>query len=210
MMGLRLTAREINNAEYSVWRIAFGDIRDLWKYIREIRVRRAGRESICPHQEVSRMRAGERRRMAKKPKRSDLFGLLFGLEASSPVRSDLRVIKEDKVRNIHARRPSSRTEKVSLNSKGNPYVFTEHGILMLSSVLRSERAIQINIQIMRTFNRLREFLSTHEEIKRKLSEHDHMINYLVESVNELLEPYFEESKRRIYGKRDRIFLVYDY
>ena len=87
----------------------------------------------------------------------------------------------------------------SKNSLGgyNPYVFTEHGILMLSSVLRSERAIQINIQIMRAFVRLREFLSTHEEIKRKLSEHDQMINYLVESVNELLEPPFEESKRRI-------------
>jgi hypothetical protein len=49
-----------------------------------------------------------------------------------------------------------------------PYVFTEHGILMLSSVLSSEKAVQVNIQIMRTFTRLRRMLSTHEELKIKI------------------------------------------
>lgn len=50
----------------------------------------------------------------------------------------------------------------------NPFAFTEYGILMLSSVLNSKRAIQVNIQIMRTFTKLRKFLATHEQLKRKI------------------------------------------
>ena len=50
-----------------------------------------------------------------------------------------------------------------------PWVFTEHGILMLSSVLRSERAVQVNIAIMRAFVRLRATLATHEEFAPLLS-----------------------------------------
>ena len=48
-----------------------------------------------------------------------------------------------------------------------PYVFTEQGVAMLSSVLNSDRAIQMNIQIIRTFTQLRELLSTPQRIKRK-------------------------------------------
>ena len=49
-----------------------------------------------------------------------------------------------------------------------PYAFTEQGIAMLSSVLRSARAVQVNVAIMRTFVRLREMLATHEELRRKI------------------------------------------
>ena len=52
--------------------------------------------------------------------------------------------------------------------KYHPYVFTEHGILMLSSVLNSERAIQVNIAIMRAFVRLRKILASNAELARKL------------------------------------------
>jgi hypothetical protein len=51
-----------------------------------------------------------------------------------------------------------------------PYAFTEQGIAMLSSVLRSKRAIEVNIAIMRTFVRLRQLLATHEELARRLDE----------------------------------------
>lgn len=51
-----------------------------------------------------------------------------------------------------------------------PFAFTEHGILMLSSVLNSKRAVQVNIQIMRTFTRLREMLAGHVELRRKIEE----------------------------------------
>jgi phage regulator Rha-like protein len=50
----------------------------------------------------------------------------------------------------------------------NPHVFTEQGVAMLSSVLNSERAIQVNIQVIRTFTRLRKILATHKELKDKL------------------------------------------
>lgn len=54
--------------------------------------------------------------------------------------------------------------------KHRPYAFTEHGILMLSSVLKSDRAVEVNIQIMRTFVRLRELLATNAELSRRLED----------------------------------------
>ena len=52
----------------------------------------------------------------------------------------------------------------------NPYVFTEHGIAMLSSVLRSDIAIEVNIQIMRTFTAIRKYALTHDELAKRLEE----------------------------------------
>ena len=63
---------------------------------------------------------------------------------------------------------TSKSDRIGLRYK--PMVFTEPGVAMLSSVLNSERAIQVNIQIMRTFIKLREMLSTHIELKRKIEE----------------------------------------
>ena len=51
-----------------------------------------------------------------------------------------------------------------------PFAFTEHGILMLSSVLNSNRAIEVNIQIMRTFTKLRELMITHKDVREKIEE----------------------------------------
>ena len=56
-----------------------------------------------------------------------------------------------------------------------PYAFTEQGVAMLSSILKSERAVQVNIAIMRAFVKLREILSTHKELAHKLSEHERKI-----------------------------------
>ena len=68
----------------------------------------------------------------------------------------------------------SRSQSVTLkrgqNIKYWPYAFTEHGILMLSSVLSSERAVQVNIEIMRTFVRLRLLLASNAELAKKLEE----------------------------------------
>ncbi len=58
-----------------------------------------------------------------------------------------------------------------------PLVFTEQGVAMLSSVLNSERAIHVNIQIMRTFTKLREMLLKHEDIKRKIEEMESKYDY---------------------------------
>ena len=52
----------------------------------------------------------------------------------------------------------------------NPYAFTEQGVAMLSTVLRSRRAIEVNIAIMRTFVKMRQILATHEDLKKKIKE----------------------------------------
>lgn len=101
----------------------------------------------------------------------------------------------------------SRSQNVTLkrgqNIKYCPYAFTEHGILMLSSVLKSERAIQVNIAIMRTFIRLRKLLSTHEELARKLSvlekKYDTQFKVVFDAIRELMTP--PEPKRRPIGFR---------
>ncbi len=84
-----------------------------------------------------------------------------------------------------------------------PYAFTEQGIAMLSSVLRSERAVQVNITIMRVFVKLREILSTHKELAHRLKEletkietHDDQITAIFEAINQLLIPP-EQPKRKI-------------
>lgn len=84
-----------------------------------------------------------------------------------------------------------------------PFAFTEQGVTMLSSVLNSERAIEVNILIMRAFVKLRELISTHKkvelkirEIENKLTEHDEQIVKIIQLINELLAPP-EKSKRKI-------------
>lgn len=62
------------------------------------------------------------------------------------------------------------TLKRGQHNKYMPYVFTENGVAMLSSVLKSRKAIIVNIQIMRTFTRLREILSSNIELRRKVDE----------------------------------------
>jgi phage regulator Rha-like protein len=85
-----------------------------------------------------------------------------------------------------------------------PYVFTEQGVAMLSSVLNSERAIQVNIAIMRAFVRLKAVLATHKELAHKLNElerriekHDEDICAIFEAIRRLMEPPPERPKRRI-------------
>lgn len=74
-----------------------------------------------------------------------------------------------------------------------PYVFTEQGVAMLSSVLKSDRAIQVNIAIMRAFVKLRELLATHrelaqrlEELERKFQRHDGQIREVFDAIRALL------------------------
>lgn len=72
-----------------------------------------------------------------------------------------------------------------------PYVFTEQGVAMLSSVLNSERAIQVNIQIMRTFTKLRELLVTNEQLRKKIekleSKYDQHFRVVFAAIKKLIE-----------------------
>jgi hypothetical protein len=69
-----------------------------------------------------------------------------------------------------------------------PYAFTELGVAMLSTVLRSKRAVQVNIAIMRAFVKLRQLLSTNSGLARKVEEHDRKIAILFDTVQKLLTP----------------------
>jgi phage regulator Rha-like protein len=91
-----------------------------------------------------------------------------------------------------------------------PYVFTEQGVAMLSSVLSSEQAIQVNIAIMRAFVKLKEMLSTNKELANKLSQlerhiekHDGEIKLVFDAIRQLMAPP-ETKKRKIGFNRDKV------
>jgi hypothetical protein len=106
----------------------------------------------------------------------------------------------------------SRTESADLKShfvtsswggarRATPYAFTEQGVAMLSSVLRSPRAVQVNIAIMRTFVKLRQLLATHEDLARRLEEleskYDEQFRVVFDAIRELMTP--PETPRRGIG-----------
>jgi hypothetical protein len=66
-------------------------------------------------------------------------------------------------------------------------MFTEQGVAMLSSVLNSDRAADVNVAIMRTFVKLRELLATNQDLARKVKEHDRQIATLFSAIEKLLE-----------------------
>jgi hypothetical protein len=83
-----------------------------------------------------------------------------------------------------------------------PFAFTEHGILMLSSVLNSKRAIDVNIQIMRIFVKIREILSAHKDLAHKLDQleqkvgsHDVDIRQIFNAIRQIMKPTKEKSKK---------------
>jgi hypothetical protein len=83
-------------------------------------------------------------------------------------------------------------------------VFTEQGVAMLSSVLNSEQAVQVNIAIMRAFVKLREIVATHKELAQKIAEleqkfqmHDAQIVAVFDAIRQLIEPKPVPPKRRI-------------
>jgi hypothetical protein len=86
-----------------------------------------------------------------------------------------------------------------------PSAFTEQGVAMLSSVLNSERAIQVNIQIMRAFTKLRKMISSHEDLRRKIEameeKYDEQFRIVFEAIKELLRT--EAHPKKKIGFKDR-------
>ena len=98
---------------------------------------------------------------------------------------------------------TSNTDKMGLRYP--PFCFTEHGVLMLSSVLNSDRAIKVNIQIIRIFIKIRELLLAHkdillqlEQMQQKIAENDNSILLIFEYIKEL-----EQEKRRKTVQQNR-------
>lgn len=76
-----------------------------------------------------------------------------------------------------------------------PYVFTEQGVAMLSSVLNSQKAIQVNIQIIRTFTKLRELISTNKQLKKKIELMERKYDTRFSQVFEVLKQLIKEKSK---------------
>jgi hypothetical protein len=88
-----------------------------------------------------------------------------------------------------------------------PYAFTEQGVAMLSGVLKSERAINVNIEIMRAFVRLRYIMSTHKDLADKLDalegKYDRQFKVVFEAIRKLMTPPEPEGRKRIGFRKDK-------
>ena len=100
-------------------------------------------------------------------------------------------LKAEEVRNLKCQFGISRWG----GRRAFPYAFTEQGIAMLSSVLNSDRAIKVNIAIMRAFVKLRQILETNRELAKRFSEleqrvgkHDEEIDAILEAIRQLMAP----------------------
>jgi phage regulator Rha-like protein len=98
-----------------------------------------------------------------------------------------------------------------------PYAFTENGVAMLSSILNSQRAIQVNIQIMRTFTRLREMMTSHKDLAKRLNDlekkYDAQFKVVFEAIRQLMAPptkpkrkigFDLKEKQARYGRKKKL------
>jgi hypothetical protein len=135
----------------------------------------------------------------------ELAGLMSQIATSSVTR---QVIPADFMFRLSAQEAAaSRSQSVTIKAgrgrhrKYLPYAFTEQGVAMLSSVLRSERAIHVNIEITRAFVRLRQMLASNAELARKLAalerQYDSQFRIVFDAIRELMTPPEPKKKRPI-------------
>lgn len=98
---------------------------------------------------------------------------------------------------------SSGYEVRTLKFSKSVMAFTEHGVAMLSSVLNSPRAVQVNIQIMRTFGKLREIISQHKDLARRLDElekkYDAQFKIVFDAIRKLMTPPEAQTPKKKIG-----------
>jgi hypothetical protein len=125
-------------------------------------------------------------------------------ESAQVLRSQFVTLEGKNTAKAKQKRGNPRSQFVTLESGKNlkylPYAFTEQGVAMLSSVLRSPRAVQVNIAIMRAFVQLRQMLASNKELSRRLDElegkYDEQFKVVFEAIRELMEPETEEETAR--------------
>ena len=144
---------------------------------------------------------------------------LYGVETkrlNEQVRRNLKRFPDDFMFQLTEEEAESlRSQSATLKSgrgkhrKYLPYAFTEQGVAMLSSVLNSDRAIEVNVQIMRTFVKLREMLSSNKELVHKLTllenrleKHDAEIKAIFNAIRQLMVPPETKSKKPIGFRRE--------
>ncbi len=126
---------------------------------------------------------------------------LYGVETKAinrAVKRNLRRFPADFMFQLSMEEASLLRRQVGTSNKRRggtrylPYVFTEHGVAMLSSVLHSERAVSVNVEIMRTFVRLRQMLASNAELSRRLaaleSKYDSQFKVVFDAIRQLMSP----------------------
>jgi len=107
---------------------------------------------------------------------------------------------KEEMENWRSQFVTSNQKKMGIRRR--PYAFTENGVAMISSVLSSKRAIRVNIQIMRTFTRLRKLLASNEDLRRKVealerkfAAHDQQFVVVFKAIKQILEPPLKPKRR---------------
>lgn len=133
------------------------------------------------------------------------LAVLYGVETGALVRAvkrNLERFPEDFMLQLsseewEALRCQSGISKIRGGRRYAPYAFTEQGVAMLSSVLRSDQAVRVNIEIMRAFVRLREILASNHELARKFEaleqKYDAQFKVVFEAIRQLIAPPVREK-----------------
>jgi hypothetical protein len=139
---------------------------------------------------------------------------LYGIEARTlvqAVKRNLERFPEDFMFQLTREEYENLKSQIVISSWGGarrarPYAFTEQGVAMLSSVLRSKRAVQVNIEIMRAFVQLRKMVAAHKDLARKLAtlekKYDEQFKIVFDAIRELMTP--PAKPRRIYPVKFRL------
>lgn len=141
---------------------------------------------------------------------AELYGVTTG-NLNKAVKRNIKRFPEDFMFQLTHNEYDSLKFQIGILKKGQhskylPYVFTEQGVAMLSGVLSSDRAIAVNIQIMRIFTRIRQMLSDNtelrlevEKIKKKLDNHDKNMEIVFQYLDELIEKNETPKPRKQIG-----------
>ena len=141
-----------------------------------------------------------------------LYGVATGV-LNQAVKRNLRRFPEDFMFQLSKKETEIWISQIVISNpaarmavRKRPFAFTELGVAMLSSVLHSDRAIQVNIAIIRAFVRLRELMATHRDLARKLKEmekrlgeHHEKFQIVFEAIRRLMAPPTEPEKKRHIG-----------
>ena len=120
---------------------------------------------------------------------AELYGVTTG-NLNLAVRRNIKRFPEDFMFQLNKEEFKNLILQIATSSWGGvrklPYAFTEQGVAMLSSVLNSDRAINVNIQIIRTFTKIRELLATNEALQRKMMEMEKKYDNKIKKIFDIL------------------------
>jgi hypothetical protein len=144
------------------------------------------------------------------PDLAELYGVPVGV-LNQAVKRNAERFPDDFMFQLTRQELTNLKSQIVISSWGGrrftPYAFTEQGVAMLSSVLRSPRAVKVNIEIMRTFVHLRQLLATHSDLARKLEDlekkYDSQFKIVFEAIRQLMMPPSPPAKQIGFHVRER-------